>query len=169
MKSYQKLLLTALFVLVTDQLSKHWILNNLPLGTYWKDSVPPPITVIPDFFYIVHIQNKGAAWGMFAGQGLILGLLGIVALIAIAYFRKTLELHKTSMQFAFGMLTGGIIGNMIDRFRFNQVVDFLDFQFPFYRYPAFNVADCGITIGVFIYFVYSFRASRKEKLASAEE
>jgi signal peptidase II len=68
------------------------------------------------------------------------------------------------MQVAFGLLVGGIIGNMIDRFAYGHVVDFLDFHFGTYRYPSFNIADCGITVGVVLYILATFldgRTSRK--------
>lgn len=147
----------ALIILLTDQITKLWIMHALENGTYHIGSpVNPPITIISDFFYIVHIQNDGAAWGIFSGHGYLLGILGIFALIAIVYFRQALALNAPLNQWAFGLMVGGIIGNMIDRFRFNRVVDFLDFHLPLIgRYPSFNVADCGITIGVGLYIVYS--------------
>lgn len=165
MKSYLRLFIIAALIIITDQVSKHWILENLTEGTYWLDSeTHPPITIIEGFFYIVHIQNKGAAWGMFAGMGRVFAALGFFALFAIYYFRKALFLDRHRMQVAFGLMTGGIIGNMIDRIRFNQVVDFLDFHLPIYgRYPSFNVADCGITIGVGLYIIFSFILERAEK------
>jgi signal peptidase II len=72
------------------------------------------------------------------------------------------------MQWAFGLLVGGILGNMIDRLIHGHVIDFLDFHFPFTipwviptgRYPSFNIADCGIVIGTIIYLILSFRAER---------
>ena len=163
MKSYSRLFILALFILVTDQLTKLWIMVSLENGTYHIDSlINPPITVIEDFFYIVHIQNDGAAWGIFSGHAYLLGVLGVIALAAIFYFRKALALENHVLQCAFGLMTGGIIGNMIDRFRFNRVIDFLDFHLPLYgRYPSFNIADCGITIGVGLYIIYSFIMDQK--------
>jgi len=88
----------------------------------------------------------------------------LIALSAIYRFRHTLELHRSSMQLAFGLLIGGVLGNLVDRLVHGHVIDFLDFHLGFTiplvlptgRYPAFNVADCGIVIGVFTYITLSF-------------
>ncbi len=151
--AYGRLGLTALIVLLLDQLTKSWIVSRIPQGTFVIGPESPPYTVIPDFFYIVHVGNPGAAWGIFEGYGLALAILGILAVVAILIFRKHFELHRPLMQYAFGLLIGGIIGNIIDRLRFGHVVDFLDFHFGSYRYPSFNVADSGITVGVAIYIL----------------
>jgi signal peptidase II len=158
------LLLTALFVFVCDQITKIWIYKTLPLNSYFYPQDAHVIEVIQNFFYIVHIGNEGAAWGMFAGHGTLLALLALVALWAIYNFRYALELHRTAMQFAFGLLIGGVLGNLVDRVVHGHVIDFLDFHLPFTipwllpdgRYPAFNIADCGIVIGVFTYIILSF-------------
>lgn len=162
--SYTRLLLTALFVFVCDQITKIWIYKTLPLDSYFYPQDAHVIEVIQNFFYIVHIGNKGAAWGMFAGHGKLLALLALVALWAIYKFRYALELHRSAMQFAFGLLIGGVLGNLVDRVVHGHVIDFLDFHLPFTipwllpdgRYPAFNIADCGIVIGVFTYIILSF-------------
>jgi len=161
--SHKPLFITAVIVFVLDQLTKAWIFNNpnLPLDSYFY---PDSIEVIKNFFYIVHIGNEGAAWGMFAGQGTFLAFFAVIALFAIYKLRHSLELHRKPMQFAFGLLIGGVLGNMIDRLIHGHVIDFLDFHFPFSipyvlpdgRYPAFNIADCGIVIGVFAYITLSF-------------
>lgn len=156
---YRCLLIMALVVFVLDQLTKTWIFNNLRLDSY--DS----IEVVKGFFYIVHVGNDGAAWGMFSGYGGLLAVFAVVALIAIYMLRHSLELHRLPMQLAFGLLIGGILGNMIDRLIHGHVIDFLDFHFPFSipyimptgRYPTFNVADCGIVIGTLLYVTLSFK------------
>jgi signal peptidase II len=164
--SYKRLLITALIVFAVDQLTKIWIFNTMPLDSYNYNNYTDPnvIEVIKDFFYIVHIGNEGAAWGMFSGHGEILALFALIALSAIYKFRHALELYRTPMQFAFGLLIGGVLGNLVDRLVHGHVIDFLDFHFAFTipwvlptgRYPAFNVADCGIVIGVFTYITLSF-------------
>ncbi len=152
--AYRRLWSIAIVILVLDQATKLAIDGWLPLNTYHAYSGPQePVEVIPGFFYIVHIVNKGAAWGIFAGYTQILALLGLVAIGAIFFFREALGLKRPFMQVAFGLLIGGIIGNMIDRLAYGHVVDFLDFHFGSYRYPAFNIADCGITIGVGLYLI----------------
>jgi signal peptidase II len=167
--SYTRLFITAALVFFLDQVTKAWIFNNedLPLGSY---HYPDSIQVIPNFFYIVHIGNEGAAWGLFAGHGGLLSLFALVALFAIYKFRHELELHRGLMQIAFGLLVGGIVGNLVDRQVHGHVIDFLDFHFPFSipwimptgRYPSFNIADCGIVIGVFTYTILSFVYARPQ-------
>jgi signal peptidase II len=153
-RAYGRLWVTLAAVLVADQTSKAWVLRHIALNTYFD---PEPIPVIPNFFYFVNVSNTGAAWGMLASYTPWLAWLGVVALAAIFFFRRQLELAKPLLQYTFGLLCGGIIGNLIDRGRHGRVVDFLDFHLPGYRYPAFNVADAGITVGVTIYLIYSFR------------
>lgn len=161
---YRRLWIIAVVVLVLDQLTKLWVVEALPASPYINDG----ITVIPGFFHIIHVYNKGAAWGMFAGYAYVLALLGVVALAAIFYFRKQLELHRPFVQVIFGLLIGGIIGNMIDRFAYGHVVDFLDFHFGNYRYPTFNIADCGITVGVALYVILTLVEGWKEKKTTAK-
>ena len=153
--AYWRLFVTVLWVILLDQLSKIWILHHLPIDTYFLDSIHQPIAIIPHFFYIVHIQNIGAAWGILAGYTFWLIALGFVALFMLYFYRKEFGLNRPILQYAFGLLIGGIIGNMIDRIAYGGVIDFLDFHFGSYRYPAFNVADCGITIGVTVYIIVS--------------
>lgn len=101
---------------------------------------------------------------MLSGYSGWLAAFALVALAVIYYFRHTLELHRLAMQIAFGLLIGGILGNFVDRMLHGHVIDFLDFHFPFQipvvmptgRYPSFNIADCGIVIGTFIYVGVSF-------------
>ena len=158
---YKRLFIIALIVFIADQITKFWIYNALPLDSYFY---PDSVEVIKDFFYIVHIGNEGAAWGMFSGYGWLLASFALIALTAIYIFRHSLELHRRSMQYAFGLLVGGVLGNMVDRLLHGHVIDFLDFHLPFAipwvlpegRYPAFNIADCGIVIGVFAYITISF-------------
>jgi signal peptidase II len=162
--SYKRLVITALIVFALDQLTKIWIFNTMALDSYFYPHDADVIEVIKNFFYIVHIGNEGAAWGMFSGHGEILALFALIVLSAIYRFRHTLELHRNTMQLAFGLLIGGVLGNLVDRLVHGHVIDFLDFHLGFTlpwvlptgRYPAFNVADCGIVIGVFTYITLSF-------------
>ena len=158
LRLYRKLWIIGSVVFVLDQLTKFIITLKVPEGTYHPGQGPmDPIAVISDFFYIVHILNPGAAWGMLSGYGYLLTLLGFVALFTIWWFRNDIELHKPLRQVAGGLLCGGIAGNMVDRLLYGHVVDFLDFHLPLYgRWPAFNIADCGIVVGVIMYVLMSF-------------
>jgi signal peptidase II len=166
---YKVLYIIAAVVLLLDIITKSAVIHYIPklhLGN-------PPITVIDGFLDIVHVNNKGAAWGILSGYGTWLGLLGILAIVGIAYYRKDLELHRQHMQIAFGMLTGGIIGNIIDRILYGHVIDFIDVYFKDYHWPAFNVADSCITLGVACYIIITFidgrNASRAEAFAKNVE
>lgn len=148
MKKYMSLFWVAFIILVLDQASKFWILSVIEPGTYFD---PAPIPVIENFFYIVHVYNTGAAWSLFAGGSFWLGLLAIGVIVGIFLFRKQLELERPAMQYGIGFLVGGVIGNLIDRFHYGHVIDFIDIHLPGYRWPAFNVADSAIFVGVVIY------------------
>ena len=168
---YKNLLIIAVSVFILDQLTKLWVVNNIAPSSYSFPYHSDVIEVIKNFFYIVHIGNEGAAWGIFAGHRKILTLLAIVAIFAVFKFRHSLELNRKSMQFAFGLLIGGVLGNLVDRIQHGHVIDFLDFHFGFTiplilpngRYPAFNIADCGIVIGVFSYMIISLTQSSKDE------
>jgi len=155
------LLITAIIIFALDQFTKSWIFNNLRFNSY---HYPDSIEIIEGFFYIVHIGNDGAAWGMFSGHSGWLAIFSILALFAIYKFRDAFELERRIMQLSFGLIIGGILGNLVDRLLHGHVIDFLDFHFPFNipgimpdgRYPSFNIADCGIVIGVIIYVAMSF-------------
>lgn len=150
---YKWLLVLTALVFLLDQLSKLWILRALPLGAYYP---PDAIVIVPDFFHIVHLGNTGAAWGMFQGMSHWLALLAGAALVAIFLFRRYLNLHLLPVQITFGLLSGGIAGNLIDRARHGYVVDFLDFHFGTFTWPAFNIADAGICVGVILYLAFAF-------------
>src|SRR5690606_19431430 len=131
LKRYRLLWVIAITVFLLDQLTKYWIseVSGFPRGAY------PPwggIEIIPGFFRIVDTTNKGAGWGLFAGQTSWLAILGPFAVGVIYAFRRHLELELRYMQLAFGMLSGGIVGNLVDRALHGHVVNFLDFHLGFY-------------------------------------
>jgi signal peptidase II len=117
---------------------------------------------------------------MLSGQGVLLVALAVIALAAIFHWRRSLELERKSVQFSFGLLTGGIVGNVVDRLLYGHVVDFIDINPPGYgflvkhllgwpegsRWPAFNIADSGICIGVFLYMGISFFTPARNNASS---
>jgi signal peptidase II len=145
----------SLSVFVLDQITKVWIDLTIPFdeGHYHVHSV----TVIDGFFYLIHVGNTGAAWSLFSGYAPLLALAALLTLVGIYFWRHALELNQRPVQLAFGLLCGGIIGNLVDRMIHGHVIDFLDFHFGDYIYPTFNVADAGICIGVTIYLIHSLR------------
>jgi len=153
---YKWLGLFALGIFAFDQLTKLWVVNAIPYGTYLN-----PRPVIDGFLYWVHIGNRGAAWGMCQGFGSILAIFALITIAGIFLFRRMLALHLVVMQIGFGLLIGGILGNLYDRMTVGHVIDFIDVHLPFYRWPAFNIADSAICVGVFIYVIYSFLPESK--------
>ncbi|MBP7140509.1 MAG: signal peptidase II [Opitutaceae bacterium] len=153
-RAYRIFWVVAGTLFLLDQITKFAINARLPLGTYGP---PEAITVIDGFFYLVHVGNTGAAWSMFTGKSLLLACFALAALVAIYFWRHTLSLKATPVQLSFGLLCGGIAGNLLDRILHKHVIDFLDFHFGSYIYPTFNVADSGICVGVAIYLIWSLR------------
>jgi len=158
LRRYRYLLSLAFTLFALDQITKAWIYKNLRIESFDQ------VEVIKSFFYIVHVGNKGAAWGMFSGYGGLLSAIAVFALIAIYLLRHRLELYRLPMQVVFGLFVGGILGNTLDRLVHGHVIDFLDFRFPFQipyimptgQYPTFNLADSGIVIGMILYLILSF-------------
>ena len=152
--AYRRFWLLGLAVCALDQLTKYWIHARLPFGSYGRGA---SIEIFPDFLYLVHVGNTGAAWSMFTGASFWLALLAAGTLVAIFFWRRPLGLRSPTVQVAFGLLCGGIAGNLVDRIAHGHVIDFLDFHFGSYTYPTFNVADSGICVGVFWYVLWSLR------------
>jgi len=116
------------------------------------------VVVIPGLFNLVYVTNKGAAWGMLGslagGRWLLLGISLVVTLLIAWQFRLLTEGHAERF-LALGMVLGGIVGNGIDRVWRGEVVDFLDFHLQGRHWPAFNVADSAICVGVAIFVLSS--------------
>ena len=148
-----------LVIVLLDQVSK-WIiihLSGFDLGLY------PPFggkVIIPGFLNLAYAINHGAAWGMLEGLSWLLILFALLVLFLMFFFRKELDLHRTSSQWCFGLISGGIIGNTIDRIFRGHVVDFLDMRLPGYQWPTFNVADSAIVIGTLIYIYLQIRPQK---------
>ena len=165
---YYRLFVITGLILVLDQISKILVQYSIPFESSYF--APDRVTIIEDFFYLVHIGNKGAAWGMFSEYSGILTLLSFAVLLFIFCFRKQLELHRGTVQIAFGLLIGGILGNLIDRIRVGHVIDFIDIHLPFTlpyilpygRWPAFNIADSSIVIGMLFYLLLSLSDTKKK-------
>jgi signal peptidase II len=130
-------------VLVLDQITKYVIQTHVRLN----DS----IAVVPGFFNITHVRNKGAAFGILSTlpefwRSAFFITVTLVAVAAIsALIMKT---HERLLVYAFSLIAGGAIGNVVDRIRYGEVVDFIQWYVKLYYWPSFNVADSAISIGV---------------------
>ncbi len=130
-------------VIVLDQLTKLAILHYLPYGG-------PGINVLP-VFNIVHVYNKGAAFSFLADQAgwqrWFFALFAIVVSLVMLVALRRQAASQWWSNCAFVLVIGGAIGNLIDRIAYGHVVDFLLFYWQTYTFPAFNIADCAITVG----------------------
>ena len=140
-----------ILAMVLDQMTKVWATSSLrPLGS---------VTLVHDFFNLTYVRNTGIAFGMFAGQGLLVGLfMVILALFAIFYMRG-LNWAGREPNIVGGCLCGGALGNLLDRTRLGYVVDFFDVHLGPHHWPVFNVADSLICIAVGWIVLRQFRSA----------
>lgn len=143
-RRYIYIFLVTSLVIVLDQITKLSIINNVkPFES---------IEVFP-FLHIVNVKNKGGAFGMFKDVGN--ALFVVVSLIAIIFIILLLIRSKEGY-LGFSLILGGAIGNLVDRLHYGWVVDFIDFSIGRFHWPAFNVADSALTIGVIIILLVHF-------------
>jgi signal peptidase II len=150
----------ALAVLAVDQLTKELVLRFLG---YAEEKV-----VLEGFFKFVHWGNTGAAWSLFRGRNELLAVIALLALLALFLSRHHFDARSRLGQLAFGLIFGGIIGNLVDRLRVGHVIDFIYFFLARadgreIGFPAFNVADSAICIGVTLVFYNTWRSERAHK------
>ncbi len=135
-------LAAAALVILCDQATKWWIVEVV--------MQPPTIIPVTPFFNLVMGWNRGISFGLFDGDSAInVWILPLVALAIVAALVVWLRrVQGAWLASAIGLVIGGALGNVVDRLRFGAVADFLDFHVAGYHWPAFNVADSGITVGV---------------------
>ena len=144
--------ITALLVVIADQLSKLWIRSNLAIGESLFEI---------GFFRLTRVHNTGAAFGLFQGQSFLLTIVasvGVAALLlyALFFYRRFLFLDSKLGKLALGLVLGGTVGNLIDRIRFGYVTDFIDVGI----WPTFNIADSATVVGVIIITYSLIRLAR---------
>lgn len=141
-------------IIVLDQLTKLLILQYLPLHS--------SLEIIPGFFNLVHVRNPGGAFSIFAGadsalrQGLFMGLTVFIVIVLLFAYRK-LRPEDRWTRTSYALIVGGALGNLVDRLRFGEVIDFLDCYVGAYHWPAFNAADSAITAGALMLVVTLLR------------
>ena len=140
------LAITVLVVLL-DQATKAWIISTVRL----YDS----FAVIGGLFNITHVRNPGAAFCFLAATSPLFRYIFFIAvtlaaILLILHYLRVSRIEETSLVSALALILSGAVGNLIDRVRFGEVVDFLDVYLGSYHWPAFNVADSAITVGVAI-------------------
>ena len=149
--------LVPVLLVAADQLTKLWAIARLkPIGS---------IQVIPGLFSLTYVENQGAAWGMLAGKQVLLIGFSIITLCFLLWRHKHIFGPLRFGHVTMALLTGGILGNLIDRIRLSYVVDFLDFYWRHHHFPAFNIADSAICCGVFLFILMQWLHDRKQETA----
>lgn len=141
----KKIFLLAIIGIFLDQVTKLLVTGFLNLNQV--------INVIDGFFSITYVRNTGAAWGMFSNNTLFISIISILFLFILIKYIKELPKIDFLYVVAFGLIIGGIIGNLIDRLLRGYVVDFFRFIILDYNYPVFNVADMLIVIGSIVLII----------------
>lgn len=155
--SYKLALPVATAIILLDQMTKLWIQNHLVLYT--------TRTVFPGFFNLVHVLNRGAAFGFLNRSDIqwqtyfFFAATALAVLIIMHLLRMARDSDKLLI-IGLGLILGGAIGNLIDRIKTGEVIDFLDFYWKSYHWPAFNVADIAIFLGSLGLLVAFYRLRR---------
>ena len=139
----KKVIIYSSIIVIVDLISKLVIDKLLKINE--------TISIINNFFSITKVFNRGASFSMFIGYRLLFILIGIIAIVILFKYLNNFKMNIRNI-FAFSLLIGGIIGNLIDRVIYGYVIDFLDFNIFGYDAPIFNIADTCICIGAFLLF-----------------
>ncbi|MCB0357789.1 MAG: signal peptidase II [Bdellovibrionales bacterium] len=167
-RKYLILIAISGFIVALDQLTKMYIHTQFLLGE--------SVTVVPGFFDLTYIRNEGAAFGIFReSQDMFRNIFFLtmppVAVTFILYILHGIADDDKVQAVALSLVSGGAIGNYIDRLRFRYVIDFLDFHIQRkWTYPAFNIADSAIVVGIGILMLIMFNQwleERKQKLGTS--
>ena len=155
MKNRKYIYIIAITTILLDQFSKLIVQRTM--------NVFQEINVIPNFFSLVFVKNTGAAFSILEDATVFLVILSVVFLVGLNnYMKKEQEtLDKLSI-LSLGIIIGGVFGNLIDRILYKSVIDFLSFNLFGYDFPIFNMADIGITVGVFLLFLDMWKRRKEE-------
>jgi signal peptidase II len=139
--------LLAATVLLLDRLTKMLLLEYLPRGGY--------VEVIPGFFSLVHVRNTGAAFGLLAHDGwtwrsVLLSVVAAAAVLGMGWLVSKVPVERRAYRASLAAIMGGALGNLWDRIAHGAVLDFADFYLGAWHWPAFNVADSAISVGVVV-------------------
>lgn len=149
----------AALVILIDQYTKFMVRENLPVGAVWM-----PLDWLAPYFRLVHIENTGAAFGMFPAGGQVFSVIAVVVSAVIIYYAARLPAGHWALRTTLGLQLGGAIGNLIDRLVKGPVTDFFN-VFSIWNTPVFNVADLSITTGVLVLIVLMWREARQKPVA----
>jgi signal peptidase II len=153
------LLLTAIAILVADQLSKGFVVAAVALGER--------IRLIGDVVQVWHVQNRGAAFSLLQGGSSLFLVVSVLSLGMVAYFHRSLRQRGLWVHLVLGVILGGTLGNFVDRLRQGYVTDWLSVGIGNLRWPTFNVADSSIVVGIGILVLYLLLANPDREEAPA--
>ena len=153
------LALTALVILVADQASKAAVAASIGLGER--------VAVIGRYFELWHAQNRGAAFSLFQGGTILFFAVTVVAVGMIGYFYRTFRGRSLWLHAVLGVVLGGTLGNLLDRVRLGYVTDFVSIGIGEVRFPAFNVADASIVLGIGGLLIYLMLTDPSRRKADA--
>ncbi len=158
MHKYRYFALATIISLILDQLSKIYIDSNFALGESHQ--------VISHFFHITYVRNAGAAFGILSNSTIRIPFflsISVIAISAILWYVRKVAADKQWQLTSLGLILSGALGNFIDRARLGEVIDFLDVHWYNYHWPAFNIADSAICIGVAIMLICTWHEERHQK------
>jgi signal peptidase II len=156
--NYLILTIVSAVVLILDQATKIYIDRSMDLHSTF--------TVVENFFNITYLRNKGAAFGFLANTSYRLPFFILVSLVAIIVIMVVFAKLRPDQRFtalALALIFSGALGNLIDRVRLGEVIDFLDAHWYSHHWPAFNIADSAICVGVFLLAIDMFVEERRQK------
>ena len=153
------LLITALTILVADQVTKALVVSNLAVGE--------KTNLLGDVVQVWHAQNRGAAFSLFQGGTIVFLVVSVLSIGMVAYFYRSLRDRSPWVHVVLGIVLGGTLGNFTDRLRQGYVTDWLSIGIGDTRWPTFNVADSSVVVGIGILVLYLFLASPDRREATA--
>lgn len=153
------LLLTALVILVADQLTKGLVVANLAIGER--------VRLVGDLVQVLHAQNRGAAFSLLQGGAILFVVVSVLSLGMVAYFHRSLRGRGWWVHLVLGVILGGTLGNFVDRLRQGYVTDWLSIGIGDLRWPTFNVADSSIVVGIGVLVLYLLLTTQSPREAAA--
>jgi signal peptidase II len=153
------LLLTALALLVADQVTKALVVADVAIGQR--------VGVIGDVVQIWHAQNRGAAFSLFQGGTILFLIVSVLSVGMVLYFHRGFRNRSPWLHVVLGMVLGGTLGNFVDRLRQGYVTDWLSVGIGDARWPTFNIADASVVVGIGILVLYLFLTNPDRREATA--
>jgi signal peptidase II len=152
----KNIIIISTLVFFIDQLVKLIVSLNLNLNS--------SINIISDFFKITYLTNTGAAWSIFNNHSYLLIFISLAVFIFLIYYSHYFIMNKHNT-IAFGLVFGGLLGNLFDRIFHGYVIDYLDFKLINYNYPVFNLADTALVIGIVMLIVAIVKGEDKNEFS----